>query len=269
MTLICVLVIGIFFIKFIFNKSQKSLEILVNFLRNASNQYVEINIAEMHYSEFKELAIQANLMIKERHRIEEAIKIVNSKLNDRVEENTKEIEDLNVNLNKKVDERTLKLRNLLNIDGLTQIYNYKYMMETLEDEIVKAQKCKRKLCIAMLDIDHFKNVNDNYGHLCGDKVLAKVASRLKAAVKDKGSVARYGGEEFMFILPNTNIHNAYELVDQSRKNVMGLQFEEDNLKVTISAGVVEYCFETAKELVKSADEKLYKAKKNGRNRIEV
>jgi diguanylate cyclase (GGDEF)-like protein len=120
----------------------------------------------------------------------------------------------------------------------------------------------------MLDIDHFKKVNDTYGHQAGDKILVKVCKITKFNLREVDILGRYGGEEFMVILPNNNIHNGYLVAERIRKSIEKQNHIKD-LKVTISGGIVELKEENGKELVEKADNLLYKAKRNGRNRIEM
>lgn len=264
-----VLLVAFILTKYLMKRSKKSFDIFFDFLNNASTKHIEIDVKKVEYSEFKNLAIAANSMIGERNRIEEAIRRMNTELNNRVEQRTKEIEELNANLDKKVDERTIELSHLLNIDCLTQIYNHKYMFERLENEIEKAVKYREKLCIIMFDIDHFKAVNDNYGHQCGDHVLSTIAKTIKENIRKIDIAGRYGGEEFIVILTKADMKVGYKIVEQIRKKIMKLKFKEKGLAITISGGIVEYSSENAIELVKLADEKLYSAKRNGRNRIEM
>ena len=148
-----VILIAFILTKSLVKKSQKSFDMFFDFLSNASRKYVEIDVEKMEYSEFKDLAIAANSMIYERNRIEEAIRIMNNELNDRVQQRTKEIEELNANLDKKVDERTLELSNLLNIDGLTQIYNHKYMFKDWKMKLEKQRSMMKNsalLCLILI-----------------------------------------------------------------------------------------------------------------------
>ncbi|PRR84304.1 Phytochrome-like protein cph2 [Clostridium vincentii] len=247
---------------------QKSLDIFFDFLNNASWNYIKIDEQKVGYSEFKDLGIAINLMINERDRIEKAIRRMNNELNVRVQEGSKELEELNSNIDKKLDEKTLELRNLLNMDGLTQMYNHKYMFERLENEIIKAIEDNEKICIIMFDIDYFKNINDNYGHQCGDQVLTRIASILKEQIREVDIVGRYGGEEFIAIITNADMETGYNIVEGIRKKIIDMKFKEKGLSVTISGGIVEYCSQTAIEMVKLADDKLYEAKRKGRNRIQ-
>lgn len=264
-----VLIIVFVLTRYLMRKTQNSFNIFFDFLNNAARKHVEIDVGKMEYSEFKNLAVAANSMIWERNRIEAAIRKLNNELNDCVQQRTKEIQELNENLDKKVQERTIELSNLLNIDGLTQIYNHNYMFERLENEVNMAKDCDDKFCIVMFDIDHFKKINDNYGHQCGDYVLTVIAATIKENIAKMDIAGRYGGEEFIVILTKTDMKAGYKIVENIRKRIMSLRLKEKGLKVTISGGIVEYTFEDAAELVKKADDKLYEAKRKGRNRIEI
>ncbi|WP_242980514.1 GGDEF domain-containing protein [Clostridium vincentii] len=142
------------------------------------------------------------------------------------------------------------------------------MFERLENEIIKAIEDNEKICIIMFDIDYFKNINDNYGHQCGDQVLTRIASILKEQIREVDIVGRYGGEEFIAIITNADMETGYNIVEGIRKKIIDMKFKEKGLSVTISGGIVEYCSQTAIEMVKLADDKLYEAKRKGRNRIQ-
>ena len=150
------------------------------------------------------------------------------------------------------------------IDELTQVYNRKYLNEILK-ELIK----RKKLCLIELDIDHFKKVNDTYGHPFGDEVLKKIASILKSKLRKNDLIIRMGGEEFLIILDNDEIDNALMIAEKLRKAIEEEDFEKT--KVTSSFGVCcgdinsKDDFEKLYSLV---DEALYKAKQNGRNRVE-
>ncbi len=157
------------------------------------------------------------------------------------------------------------------IDGLTQIYNKRYLYEALEREIIRGRRHERELCILMFDIDHFKRINDVHGHLAGDYVLKEVARVVQARIRRDEVFARYGGEEFAIILPETPISGAVALAETLRQKVAdnSFVFQADSIKVTISLGaaLMEESDRTASDLIKRADEKLYQAKRTGRNRV--
>jgi len=157
------------------------------------------------------------------------------------------------------------------IDGLTQVYNKRYLLEFLDREIARAQRHQRSLSLVMLDIDHFKKINDTYGHLAGDYVLREMASALKTRIRKEECFARYGGEEFVLALPEASHENTLFLADKLRKIVEQhpFVFEGKRIGVTFSAGVVDLkaSHDNAQAFLKDADEKLYEAKKQGRNRV--
>lgn len=151
------------------------------------------------------------------------------------------------------------------IDGLTQLYNHKTIFEKLEVEISRAKRYNLELSILMLDIDKFKNINDNYGHQKGDYVIKTVAKILKETVRETDICGRYGGEEFLVILSNTAINDAKIISERIRKNIQKYDFE--GIQVTISGGISEFNDEEALALVHKADKFLYVSKETGRNMI--
>ncbi|MCC6873754.1 MAG: GGDEF domain-containing protein, partial [Sandaracinaceae bacterium] len=156
------------------------------------------------------------------------------------------------------------------IDGLTQIHNKRYLLETLEREIPRARRHARPLTLVMFDIDHFKGINDNYGHLAGDYVLKELATLVRTRLRPDDIVGRYGGEEFCAILPETNAPGGAAIAEDLRRRVQERRFvfENEAIPVTISLGVGELRGDQdVLALIKAADEKLYEAKRGGRNRV--
>jgi diguanylate cyclase (GGDEF)-like protein len=155
------------------------------------------------------------------------------------------------------------------IDGLTGVFNKRYFIEALEKEMSRAQRYGRPLSILMFDIDHFKRVNDNYGHLAGDYVLQALARLISTRARREEIFARYGGEEFVILLPETQNEGAMELAEQLRKRVASYTFvfEGEEIPITVSIGVATTRGEgiPESEFIKRADEKLYQAKAEGRN----
>ncbi len=158
---------------------------------------------------------------------------------------------------------------LTTVDGLTQIYNKRYFMETLEREIARSNRYRRELSLVMFDIDHFKKINDTYGHLAGDYVLKVLASTIKGKIRREDLFARYGGEEFSIVLPEIDGYNAHQFAEKIRHIVEASEFtfEATKIPVTVSMGVATLDPETsdAGSIIKRADELLYDAKKAGRN----
>jgi diguanylate cyclase (GGDEF)-like protein len=160
---------------------------------------------------------------------------------------------------------------LTTIDGLTQVFNRRYFVETLEREIGRAQRYRRDLSLIMFDIDHFKQVNDTYGHLAGDYVLKQLASVIKTRIRREDVLARYGGEEFGIILPEIDRHNSMQFAEKVRKLVekAEFRFEDTQIPVTVSVGVATLIGEQedVTEFIKLADDNLYAAKQAGRNQV--
>lgn len=158
---------------------------------------------------------------------------------------------------------------LTTVDGLTQIFNKRYFMESLEREIARSSRYRRDMTLVMFDIDHFKRINDTYGHLAGDQVLKSLASTIKAKIRREDLFARYGGEEFAIVLPEIDGFNAQQFAEKIRRivEITDYFFEGTKIPVTISMGVAVLDAETsdAAGLIKKSDERLYEAKKAGRN----
>lgn len=158
-------------------------------------------------------------------------------------------------------------------DGLTKLFNKRYFLDRLDSELKFAQRHGTALSLLMLDLDHFKRVNDTLGHLAGDTVLTAIATALSRAVRNEDVVARFGGEEFAIVLRAIAVDRAAGMAERLRKMVEGIPVEHDNkrIKVTVSIGVAGYPaldVKAPEELVEAADKALYRAKRAGRNRVE-
>jgi two-component system cell cycle response regulator len=156
------------------------------------------------------------------------------------------------------------------IDALTDIHNKRYFMEFLDRELARSSRYDRPLSLVMMDIDRFRTINEDLGHLGGDVTLRELAARLKGNIRKEELFARYGGEEFAVVLPETTSEGAVRLADRLVKvvNQMPFQYEDKTYTVTISAGVTTTLGEkgiTPSDLIRRADEKLYQAKHAGRN----
>ena len=157
-------------------------------------------------------------------------------------------------------------------DELTELPNRRAFMQRLEEELQRARRYKSSFCVAMMDLDHFKRINDTYGHAAGDEILRKYANNILSVLRRSDMVARYGGEEFAIIFPNTSLVEAEQALDKVRIRAIKtvVRFNEDIIHAPgFSAGLV-LCDSTeeADTLIKRADELLYAAKEKGRNRVE-
>lgn len=161
-----------------------------------------------------------------------------------------------------------RLEHLAVTDGLTGLYNHRFVMERLEEEAAGAERYRRDLSLVMLDIDHFKKLNDTYGHRRGDEALRTVAETIRASVRASDVVGRYGGEEFLVLLPSTSLDAARTAGEKMRRAIEALRFGTEEMRVTVSAGVAEYRIgEGPEAALTRADGALYEAKRAGRNRV--
>jgi diguanylate cyclase (GGDEF)-like protein len=177
------------------------------------------------------------------------------------------------------DKRALEeeLRRLSVTDDLTGLYNQRFFYATLRREVETARRYGRPLCLLLMDLDLFKRYNDTYGHLEGDRVLARVAATVQEAVRTTDLACRYGGEEFVVLLPQTDLDEAEQVAGRVRAEVAALRFhpqgprgEPRETTVSLSIGAARFLPEQdMHELVRAADAAMYAAKEAGRNRVAV
>jgi diguanylate cyclase (GGDEF)-like protein len=157
---------------------------------------------------------------------------------------------------------------LTTVDGLTQIYNRRYFLEQLDREVSRAKRYRRELSLILFDIDHFKTINDTYGHLAGDYVLKQLATVVKGKIRREDILARYGGEEFAIILPEIDATNSSSFAEKIRKLVEKAPFKFEDTKITVTVSIGLGTCQDADDspaLLKRTDDKLYEAKAAGRN----
>jgi two-component system, cell cycle response regulator len=164
------------------------------------------------------------------------------------------------------------IHNMAIQDGMTGIHNKRYFMEFLDREIAVCSRHGHPLTLVMFDVDHFKQVNDKFGHLAGDAVLKDLAGRIRPRIRKEDLFARYGGEEFACVLPSTALPGGIVFAEHLRTIIeeRPCVFEGQDIPFTISLGVTTLHRETnvdVEELIKRADEHLYTAKRGGRNRV--
>ncbi len=176
------------------------------------------------------------------------------------------------NLLKEKERLQKELAHMAMYDALTDILSRRALLEQVEVERQRTKRYKRDLSLLMIDIDHFKKVNDTYGHLVGDVVLREVAQTLKKQTRRSDYVGRYGGEEFLIILPETSLNKALVLAEKLRKGVAELTITANDhiLKgITVSIGTAAYEDDpSVDEFISRSDKWLYAAKKNGRNQVQ-
>ncbi len=163
-----------------------------------------------------------------------------------------------------------RLRSIVSVDPMTGLYNYRFFVSCLQQEMEKTKRTGNPTSLIMIDVDFFKSINDTYGHIVGDSVLRFVAQSIKQSVRTTDVVCRYGGEEFAVILPGTYLDSAVSAAERIRKTVeeSSIGVGRTRIKVTISLGVASFeatSSESLDEFVNRADRCLLEAKKNGRN----
>lgn len=162
-----------------------------------------------------------------------------------------------------------RIEELAQLDELTGAYNRRYIMKCLGDEILRIQRGAHG-CVALIDLDHFKRINDRFGHPTGDEVLRRFAASIFANIRMVDKLGRYGGEEFLLVLPDTNVEQALQIVERLRDTIAGLDWPaiSPDLTLTISAGLSEIASnDTPEDLLARTDRALYRAKDAGRDRV--
>ncbi len=171
-----------------------------------------------------------------------------------------------------MERQMVEQRRLALVDILTQLPNRSAYEERLQYEVDRWQRYHRPLTLAICDIDYFKNINDRFGHLAGDKVLKILARTLRARLRKTDFIARYGGEEFVLLMPETDLHESLKAVEMIREAVAScpFHFREQPLQITLSAGIASFeNGEDAATVFERADRALYWVKRNGRNLVRL
>ncbi len=205
-----------------------------------------------------------------------------------ISENERNMVDIIVeNLRRIIENRALfeKFSGLAIRDGLTGLYNHKKFQELIEEHLEHSKSPRREFCIMMMDIDHFKQFNDTYGHKAGDIVIMRVAEALRRSLRptdalgtgyagnDDSKTARYGGEEFIALIPDADLRRGRDIAERLRKNIEGMRVDIINnvVRVTVSIGLSHYPSMGLDKntLIEKADKGLYLAKNNGRNQVQI
>lgn len=269
--------IFIFFVK-------KMLDVPITQLTNAAKNIDLTNIDNFHIvhnnNAVNELNILSNAykdmtvaILEGRNKLD----LINKDLENQVCRRTKKLTEANYKLEQEVFERKQaeeKLKYLATHDPLTGLNNRNNLNMHLNEEVKRSSRYRTPFSVFMLDIDHFKKVNDNYGHLIGDEILIFFARIIEDSIRNTDFAARYGGEEFIIILPETPIEKAEELAERLCKNIATHPFikkDSHHIKITASIGVASFPEDAnnSHDLLKAADEAMYMAKSAGRNQIKI
>lgn len=221
-----------------------------------------IEVVLLSFALAQRINVERQLRYQAQSETLETTRRLNRELEERVQERTQELENLNEKLNE-----------LSVTDGLTGLRNRRFLDQQLEQEVGRAWRSGMPLAVAMLDIDHFKAVNDTYGHQVGDECLRMVGEMLHSALRSPSDTgARYGGEEFVMVLPDTDCEGAMAVVERVRERIQASRVACDGvtLALTLSAGVTGHTVDgsvTPDQFLAEADDALYRAKASGRDRV--
>lgn len=211
---------------------------------------------------------------------EDLMKDYTENLERQIQLRTSELEALNKQLQEADRSKDLVIKELKevkeklllssNIDPLTGLYNRRYMMDRISDEVNRYRRNKTPFCIMVADIDYFKEINDRFGHDCGDEVLQTISNLINAEIRNIDTLSRWGGEEFLILLPETQLYSARSVAERIRQSILKNIFSYENatFHLTMTFGLATYeNDQTIKETIKKADNALYQGKLAGRNRI--
>lgn len=200
--------------------------------------------------------------IDQKDEIGELSKIFNI-MADKIEISFKDIMDKKSKINK----QNRELKKLATRDSLTNILNRRALMEQLENAFSMAKRYNRELSLAMVDIDDFKRINDEFGHIAGDNVLKELTKAILGSLREIDIIGRYGGEEFLIIFPETDLNGAFQACSKIKNLIENLEFKNVDIKVTVSIGVTRIDNYSINESINKADELLYMAKSLGKNMV--
>lgn len=193
--------------------------------------------------------------------------------NEKLRLTNEELQEANltiINKNLLLEKMTVQLELASQTDPLTGLYNRRYMQKNIESEINRVLRYGKHFCLIMSDIDHFKRVNDTYGHDCGDFILKDISRKLKEMIRIEDTLSRWGGEEFLLLLPETDLDGGMRIAERFRGDIEASLFIYDgqSIKITMTFGVSFYVGgEGTDYAIRRADEALYEGKNSGRNKV--
>lgn len=251
---------------------RKDIKILMGLSSNDLENIID-EIVEMFKREAKSIGL-TDLLFPGYFKIiswyDTKIAMINSEL-DIAERKISELNLQNLKFQKALEDNNKKLVGIALKDPLTGAFNRRYLDERLHDEFLKAKRYGQSFFLISCDIDHFKNINDSYGHAFGDIVLIKIVQLIQSSIRKTDYIARTGGEEFIVVCHSSNELGGIIIAEKMRKIIetSSFAFEGKNVPVTMSFGVVDYFPEvkSVEELVRISDDRLYAAKNAGRNKV--
>ena len=248
-------------------------------LLGLTNEDIEVILEQVHLR-IKEAGKYFNLKIKSDKSVQEILQEANIRLgllNLDYDQMNKQLIQAKIhleNITRELGEKNTILDNLANVDGLTEIYNHRYFQNVLDQEISRANRHETTLSLLLIDIDHFKNFNDTYGHQTGDFILKEFSAIIKDNIREYDTVARYGGEEFVVILPETTESEALTVAEKLRTAIDDTTFSDGREKYHVTASFGEISAQPVTEdnfskssFIGRADKALYAAKESGRNKV--
>lgn len=247
-----------------------NLKMVVDATHKIAQGEVHTRIENYRKDEFGELSESINHMAESLEISGYEMKNLNEQLERRVEQRTNELNEAThklEQLNQQLIAEKARLVEIASTDELTGLLNRRAIIRHLEESIKVNIRYQIPLTIMIVDIDHFKNINDQYGHIAGDDVLKRLSLIFMSSIRDVDFVGRFGGEEFLFVFQNTTSDETKLLVERMKDEVYKTTFTRLKIKLTFSGGVAQYTEGTSMDLIHVADKRLYIAKELGRNRI--
>lgn len=218
-------------------------------------------------------ALAGVIQLKQYH---DALERHNAELEETVKHRTRDLSEAleqQAKLNNILLEANRKLDFYASMDGLTSLYNRRFFLKLANSEVERARRYSHPTTFMMLDLDHFKNINDEYGHLTGDHVLEKIARILEAESREADIIGRLGGEEFAILSTESTLHQAGQLAERIRTRINNetIEFDGHQISVTISIGIAEVggSDELIEQAMNRADKALYQSKGTGRNLVSI
>jgi diguanylate cyclase (GGDEF)-like protein len=272
--------LAVLFSRVLSAKVTKPVRMLIARCRAIANGDPDQRVQIRSGDELEELVDAFNVMSQEltesRAQAEEArrsLEHARDLLELRVAERTQDLMQANERLLHEVAERARaeeQLAHAARADPLTGLMNRRAMLEQLEYQMARYQRSETPFILLLADLDHFKSINDTFGHDAGDQALIEIAEQLKGGLRAQDLVARWGGEEFLILLPDTDLEGGLTVAEDLREGIAAraLTIGEETMRLTLSLGVAGYCADQSlNDCIKAADTALYRAKVEGRNRV--